>query len=485
MSVFDPRPGDEQELRDDGYDEDEIRRLTGEEPDAKKRPAERHRGQLRMAERFAHQHAGRLLHVHRVGWYVWDSIRWRPDENGAPIRAVRDTLNEALSELAGLPKQDREELFKDIARCESATAINGILTIAGSDEQIATAPSKLDTDPHLVNCQNGTLDLRTGDLRPHDPGDLITKATGCEFDWNARSAIFEKFVGEILPDDDVRAFVQRLLGQSMLGIVREHILAILTGTGSNGKSTLTETVRAALGDYAMEAEPELLLTREHAHPTGQADLMGRRLVTVQETDEGRKLATATVKRLTGGDQIRARRMRQDFFEFTPSHTIVMITNHKPRVAGDDDALWRRLRVVPFDMVVDKPDKTLLEKLKADLPGVLSWLVYGFMDYTDKGLEAPSTVTEQTQKYRDDSDAPGRFLEERTIPNPNMWVGARDLFRAWEKWATANGETLGTEVGFAESMARRGIDKKKSNKGARYLGIGLAAEEDSSDRGDGW
>lgn len=439
-------------------------------------PTERHRGQLRMAQRFAAMHRGRLLHVHRVGWYVWDGARWRPDDDGAPLRAVRDVLNAALDELPWLDKPEREALFKDITRCESAGAMNGVLTIAAADERIATAPDRLDTNPYLVNCRNGTVDLTTGRLREHDPADLITRVTGCDYRPDAESPVWVKFIGEILPDAEVRSFVKRLLGQSLLGLVREHLLPIFTGSGKNGKSTLIETVRAALGDYAMEAEPDLLLARDRAHPTGLADLMGRRLVTCQETDEGRRLAVATVKRLTGGDRIRARRMREDFFEFQASHTVVMITNHKPQVPGDDDALWRRIRIIPFSVVVDQPDVTLPERLRADLPGVLAWLVAGYGEYLREGLEEPDSVAAEKQAYRDGADALGRFLDERAMLAANAFVKARELFAAWSSWCHENGEQAGTEVVFAAAMSRRGIEKKRSSSGQVYRGVGLYASE---------
>lgn len=455
---------------------DEILDAAGAPRPALARSTERHRGQLRMAQRLAAMHEGRLLHVHRLGWYVWDGSRWTPDEDGAPIRAVRDMLDAALAELPTLVKEDRDALYRDIARSESASAMNGILAIAGADERMAAAPGRLDTDPYLLNCANGTLDLRTGELREHDPRDLITKVAGCVYEPGATSDAFARFIAEVLPDEEVRAFVKRMLGQSLAGVVREHVLPIFTGKGKNGKSTLIETVRAVLGDYAIEAEPDLLLARDRAHPTGLADLMGRRLVTSQETDEGRKLAAATVKRLTGGDRIRARRMREDFFEFTPSHTVVMITNHKPRVPGDDDALWRRIRIVPFDVVVDKPDPTLPERLREELPGVLAWLVDGYREYVEHGLTAPEGVTRVTEDYRNASDSIGRFLAERTTANQHAHVRARQLYADWANWCQQNGENPGSEVTFAEAMARRGIEKKRSSGGQIYRGLGLLTNE---------
>lgn len=444
------------------------------------RPAgdERHRGQLRMAQRLAAMHEDRLLHVHRIGWHLWDGTRWKQDDDGAPLRAVRDTIDQALVELRHLEPSERDKLYKDIGKSESASAMNGILTLAAADERLTTAPARLDTQPFLLNCRNGTIDLRSGRLHPHEPAARITRVTGCDYDPDAKGTLFRDFVAEILPDETIRSFVQRMLGQALFGTVREHILPIFTGVGKNGKSTLIETIRATMGDYAIEAEPDLLLSKENSHPTGLADLMGRRLVTCQETDEGRRLAAATVKRLTGGDRIRARRMRQDFFEFTPTHTVVMITNHKPRVAGDDDALWRRIRVVPFEFIPAHPDNTLAERLRADLPGVLAWLMDGYQDYMDRGLETPDSVSAETSRYRGDSDALGRFLDEHTVRNPNAYVRARELFHAWETWSKDVGEASGSEVEFAAALSRRSITKIRRSIGYVYPGIGLEAEQDT-------
>jgi putative DNA primase/helicase len=204
-----------------------------------------------------------------------------------------------------------------------------------------------------------------------------------------------------------------------------------------------------------------------------------RLAVTQETDEGRRLAPATVKRLTGGDKIRARRMRQDFFEFTPSHTAVMVTNHKPRVSGDDPALWRRIRIVPFDVVVAEPDSGLPDRLALELPAVLAWAVGGYRAYTERGLDAPETVAKWTEDYRVDSDAVGRFLDESTIESPAAHVRARELCTAWSAWSQGNGEVSGSEVEFSAALARRGFEKTRRSVGMVYLGLGLAAITDGT------
>ncbi len=212
------------------------------------------------------------------------------------------------------------------------------------------------------------------------------------------------------------------------------------------------------------------------HTTGQADLLGVRLAVCAETDKGRRLAAATVKRLTGGDKIRARRMRQDNIEFAASHSVVMVTNFKPTVAGDDPALWRRLRIVPFDVVVPNPNKRLKEQLAVELPAVLAWLVAGHRDWHLNGLDEPEVVVNATDAYRASSDALGRFVDERCLTSTRASVKARELFGAWQAWCHVNGEDAGTEKAFAEAMALRGYEKAKSNGTMTYRGLFLAAEE---------
>jgi putative DNA primase/helicase len=440
-----------------------------------------HRGQLRLAERFAVEHARSLRHAHGVGWLRWDGTRWAPDRDGEALRAAIGTVKTALHDLADLAKLARDALYADIKRVESASGLQGVLTIAGSLKPLALAADRLDPDPYLFNTTTGTLDLRTGRMRPHDPADLITKVAGCGLDPDAVGVTFDKFLTEILPDAEVREFVKRVAGYAMLGTVREHVLAIFTGIGCNGKGTLLDILRTAFGDYAISADPELLVDRGQAHPTGQADLLGVRLAVTTETDPGRRLAAATVKRLTGGDTIRARKMRENFFEFDPSHTIVMMTNHKPKVSGDDPALWRRLLVVPFDVVIAEPDVKLPERLMVELPSVLSWAYDGYREYATRGLDPPAIVVERTNAYRLSSDALGRFLDEHTIAATAGYVPARQLYSAWASWCRGTGEETGSEVIFAEAMERRGFDKTRRNIGMVYLGLMLAEDPAGEDR----
>ena len=415
--------------------------------------------------------------MHGVGWHRWDGARWEKDLNGAATRAAADTLKAALRDLADLDREAQKELLADVHKCESASGLEGVLKLAGNLLPLAVSVDQLDADPYLFNTTSGTLDLRSGKVRRHDPADLLTKVAGCGYDPSATSELFDTFLAEVLPNAEVRAFTARVFGHALVGRVVEHLLPILTGTGANGKSTLLDVVASAFGDYAIAAEPDLLVDRGSVHTTGQADLLGVRLAVCSETDAGRRLAAATVKRLTGGDKIRARRMRQDNIEFNPSHSVVMVTNHKPQVAGDDPALWRRLRIVPFDVTISKPDSTLPQRLALELPAVLAWIVRGHEDWHRRGLSEPEAVTAATASYRADSDALGRFLDERCHVSQFATVKARELFGAWSAWCHGNGEEVGTEKSLAEQMTLRGFEKRKSGS-MTWKGLGLLVEDDT-------
>jgi putative DNA primase/helicase len=272
-------------------------------------------------------------------------------------------------------------------RAESAASVRGALTLASTESSIVVTPDDLDADPFLLNCTNGTLDLRTGELRPHDPADLLTKMTGAPYQPGAAAPEFTKFLEKVQPEQEMRAYLARLLGHGLEGRVVEHVLGIFHGVGRNGKGTLIGAVKSALGDYADAADPDLLTARTFdAHPTSTADLYGLRLAILHETDKGRHLAEATVKRLTGGDRLKARRMREDFWSFDPSHTFLMLTNHKPLISGTDEAIWARLRLVPWNVVIpaDERDLTLADKLALELGAVLDFLVTGYQDWRPAG-----------------------------------------------------------------------------------------------------
>lgn len=445
-------------------------------------PTTVHRGQARIAYRLADHYREKLLHVTGLGWFIWDGKRWVADERGGAKRAVLSELRRSLSESLG-----DKDLRSDVRKCESASGVAGVLDLAAALEPLAAAVADIDADPYLINVANGTLDLHTMELRPHRPADRITKVCRGAYNPGATSELWQAFLAEVLPDPEVRRFVQRLVGVGLLGAVREHVLGIWTGTGANGKSVLDKGIRYTLGDYAATAEPDLFMHREGAHPTGEMDLRGVRWIVVSESDKDRRLAEATMKRLTGGDTIRARRMRQDFVEFTPSHTPTLITNHLPKVSGDDPAIWRRIRVVPFDVVIpeDKQDRDLDTKLQLQADAILTWAVEGWKDYLDRGLAEPAGVKQATDTYHHNSDAVARFIEERCHVSPAVKATTTQLFDAWDRWRGVDGTEAMSRKAFGMALTAKGYPASQPVNGKKWRqGLSVRAEDTSTDDDEG-
>jgi putative DNA primase/helicase len=442
-------------------------------PPPRREGDEEHSGQLRMAYRLAKAHVDELLYVHGIGWHWWDGKRWVLATRGQAQTAVRDVLRVALAD--SLTNQD---LRKDVAKCETANGIDGVLRIAAAMPEFAVTVDDLDADPYLLNVANGTLDLRTLELREHSPRDRITKVTLGAYDPHAPAPSWSVFLTDVLPDEMVRAYLQRVAGVSLLGKVAEHILPILTGTGANGKGTWYGAMLNALGDYASAADPDLFMAREGAHPTGQMDLRGRRLVVVSESDQGRRLAEATMKRLTGGDRIKARYMHRDLVEFEPSHTAFLVTNHLPKVSGDDRAVWRRLRVVPFavEIPAGERDPHLDERLQADADAVLGWAIAGWEAYRRIGLDEPPAVLVATGDYQKASDAVARFIEDECTTVPALQATTTQLFEAWERWRIRDGAEQLSQKAFGQALDRRGFPAEPPSNGKRWRkGIALAVK----------
>lgn len=428
-----------------------------------------------MACRLAESFCDRLLFVHSLGWHYWTGKRWAYDDRGAAKRAVIEILRAALAE-----SLDDKQLRTDVRRCESAAGVSGVLDIASALKPFAATVRDLDADPYLLNVANGTLDLRTMQLAGHDPADRLTKVTRAAYTDDPQPGEWHTFISTVLPAEDVRSYVQRHVGVALHGSVVEHVLSIWTGTGANGKTTATGGLQWALGDYASTAEPDLLLHRSGGHPTGEMDLMGRRLVFVAETDEGRRFAESTMKRLTGGDTIRARRMRQDFIEFTPSHTPVLVTNHLPAVSGDDPAVWRRIRVVPFGVVIRPEDRDpeLPERLQLAADEILAWAIDGWRDYQNRGLAEPDAVLKATHEYQSESDAVGRFIEEECVTSsPALKSTTAQLFDEWHHWRCREGVPEMSRKAFGQAIDRHGYPVTSKARDGRWReGIAVKAAE---------
>lgn len=445
---------------------------------------------LANAHRLVTHFGQHLLYVRGIGWHCW-APPWRLDEHGAR-RCAHQLGKLVASEAAALAAwvadaQDQDERkrreavmtrrFKWATSSESATCVESSLTMA--EALLGIDADTLDADPDLLGMRQGVLDLRTGEHRPHRQADRITKTCGAGFDPAAQAPTWTRVVRETFRDDGALiGYFQRLCGYMLSGHRGEHLLPIFWGSGANGKSTLLGALQAMLGDYAGTAAPDLLIAKAGSeHPTSLADLQGRRLVVVSETGEAGRLNEERAKLLTGGDTITARRMRQDFYQFRPSHLLVLQTNHRPKVQGTDEGVWRRLRLIPFAYTVPKEqrDPQLPRKLLAELPGILTWAWQGWQRYQVHGFNDPPAVRAATADYREASDAVGLFLTEFCDVVPGLTVTAGDLYRAYGQWCEEAGERARSQRDFGMRLSERGFERVRYGGIHRWRGLTVRTE----------
>ena len=445
------------------------------------------RSHQRIAARFATYANGRVMFVHGAGWHYWDSTRWAPDANNARtnrllMQLLQLSWSEAISD---------KELQADVRSAMTAIGARGVLELARAHEDLFA--EQVDTDPWKLNCRNGTLDLHTLELRPHDPADRITKVCGAAYRPEATAPTWNYLVASSVPDVDSRAFLQRYAGVALVGRVIEHVMVILTGEGRNGKGMIAHTIGKALGSadgYAITGAASMLVAGRYGDKpsagelAAQYRLRGARWVVLSEIQRGSRMDEATMKMLTGGDKIQAKRMGLDPIDFAPSHSMVMLANDLPLVDPDAKAVWDRLRVVPF--LVDfsgREDKTLEERLESELEGVLAWCVEGLRGYLDAGrkLDEPEAVLARTAAYRDDNDSLGRFIAEECVEHRGARVAKSELAAAYAQWAEKwqeprlSAKLIGVRVG-----KRRGITEQRNQQSRWWIGIGLRADDEADD-----
>lgn len=438
-------------------------------------------------------------------WLVWDGKRWNMNAFDAIQRFAKnvalDLYEEAADTLATADEVQNPEVKKRLVdkalrikkwaeQSESASRLKAMLDVATSELGIRIRPSEMDAKPWLLNVQNGTLDLKTKELRGHARGDYLTRLCTVAFNPAATAPRFEKFLSEIMGGNaGLVGYIQRIGGYSLTAVVRQQVLFFFYGTGANGKSTFLEVLLHILGtDYAQQAAPEILAAKDRQnHPTEIADFFGLRFVSTVEVSEGRRLAETLVKQLTGNDTLKARRMREDFWSFRPTHKLVLAANHKPNVRGADYAIWRRIRIVPFEVTFtpDKQDPNLLDALKREAEGILAFFVRGCGDWDEHGLNDPPEVLQATDAYQKEMDDVGRFIEDRCTFAAGLCAASGALHGAYQAWhaSEVGGEPLSPQL-FARRLEGRGLGKKRTRDGAFWHGIGLnASPEPGREPGD--
>ena len=424
------------------------------------------------SERFAEWQGEQVKYCHEMGkWFTWDGTKWAVDNGkiiGLAINTVKRIYNEA--------NESDQKLRIHALKSENVARIRGLVTLAQAKCQIEL--DQFDRDKMALNVGNGILDLTDGTLRPHDPDKNHSKIAGTNYDKSATCPIWLTFLDKIFAGNtELIEFIQRAIGYSLTADITEEMFLILWGNGNNGKSTLTDTIGAVLGDYTRVAAPDIFMRNKvNQHPTEIAGLKGARFVSSEESDKNIRLNEGRIKMMTGTRKITARMMRQDFFEFEQEYKLWFATNHKPVITGTDTGIWRRIQLVPFTVKIPEHevDKHLLKKLDKELSGILTWAVEGCLAWQRGGIQIPDIVKAATEEYRLESDVLGNFIEDCCVLDPKTRVKTGELYTCYEKWCDDNGERALNNANFGKQIKERGIDKIKSHGVGFYLGLYIFA-----------
>ncbi len=409
-------------------------------------------------------------------WLQWDGYRWAEDRTVEVYDLVRRLLREIAANWADVTRH----------RLLSAKTVSAVEKLSRCDRRSAAIADQWDRDDLTLNTPAGMVHLPTGEVRPHDPAAYCTKITAVGP--RGECPRWQQFLDEVTNGDkELSGFLQRVAGYAATGLIREHALFFLYGTGGNGKGVFLNTLEWLLADYAAVASMETFTASPtDRHPTDLAMLRGARLVIAQETEEGRAWAESRIKALTGGDPITARFMRQDFFTFAPKFKLLIAGNHKPRLRNVDEAMRRRLHLIPFTVAfpVHKRDPDLADKLKAEGSGIMQWIVEGACEYFRVGLKPPPIVLEATAEYFGAQDLFAQWLEECCERDSRYWETPTRLYASWKRYADTQQERPGRQADFKDRLAASGIHDGRDNARGRYYG-GVRVRGGTDDAGREW
>ncbi len=381
-------------------------------------------------------------------WLVFEGGRWKTRDDGGLIRFSCQLSGEILasaSSIVGDSRQVQDEvkrLTAEAGNYAGSAKVFSMATFAKADHRVIIRPEDADADPWIVGAPNACLDLRTGNVIEHSPSRLVTRFLGCDIDPKATAPTWAAFLDRVVPDTEVRHWLQKAAGYSLSGLTQEHHFCFLYGNGANGKSTFLETLSAALGDYAGRAAESLLYANERGAtpPDVIAEIAGVRLLVGAETKEGARLNEGTVKDLTGGDTLRGARKYEHGFKFRPVAKLWVAGNHRPAIQGADHGIWRRVRLIgfPVEIPLEAQDAELGNKLLAELPGVINWMAEGFRNWQREGLRPPESVQAAVAEYRSDEDVLGDFLDQRIEAFTWGSIPMSELYKQYQRWAEESG-----------------------------------------------
>jgi putative DNA primase/helicase len=415
---------------------------------------------MAFARRFHERHGANVRYTIERGWLVWSGQRWQIDDKGIFVaQLAKESAESLLDEIR--ESSDRNEAFKVAKMALQKRAVDSTMWLARSEAGVPARIVDFDTHPMILNVKNGIVDLATGELKPHDRTALCTMMAGVAYDKDATCSRWQQFVGEITDGNvEVMDYLQRLCGYLLTASTVEHCIAFLYGTGRNGKSRFIETLQAILGDYAATSSPEIIMTRRHQGiPNDIARLRGVRAVFMNEVNKGSRFDEAKLNELTGGDTLNARFLREEFFDFRPTHKLCIRGNNKPTINSNNPGIWARIKLIPFNVnfeLLGTIDRKLDEKLRAELPGILNWCIAGCLAWQKDGLVTPAVVNEAVSKYRDESDTVGRFISECCVLGSHKMAKQQALYARYKDFCIAASERYLSMREFPEEMASRGF-----------------------------
>ncbi|WP_324730252.1 phage/plasmid primase, P4 family [Lysinibacillus fusiformis] len=429
---------------------------------------------LGNAERIAYEYGHVIRYIPSVGWYIWNGKHWEYDEKGKLHRIVAKVVRK-------LGKSDDENEQKWARHCEK----HNVRESAIKDLKVLVPGDRSDFDRHkyLLNIENGVVDLKTGKLQPHDRELSLTKIANITFDETAKCPEWLSFLEQIFQGDkELIEYMQRLIGYSLTGEISEQIMIFLIGGGSNGKSTFINTIKDLMGEYGKQAKSDTFIKKKETGANNDiARLVGSRFVSAIESEDGEQLSEAFVKQITGGEPVLARFLRQEYFEFIPEFKVFFTTNHKPVIKGVDEGIWRRIRLIPFNLQLpkEKRDLKLPEKLSLEMSGILNWAIEGCLKWQQNGLNEPRIVMKATGDYKEDMDILGPFMFERCHKQINAKIEAKELYEVYSNWCYKNGEHQLKNRAFYRILESQGFKRERGAQNKYFIfGVTLIERKDT-------
>jgi putative DNA primase/helicase len=416
-------------------------------------------------------------------WLIWNGGKWEWDHT-EKIRIFADkTIAELIKQAASnTDSSKRTQRIKQLLSFQNNPRITGMIHEA--QPLLPIDAKKLDTDNWLLNTPQGTIDLKTGKFRKHIRTDYITKSILVAYDAKAQYPIWESFLIDIMMGNiEMIRYLQKAVGYCLTGDTSEQCIFILYGFGDNGKSTFQTTIMQILGEFAMQTATETLLTKKFdSIPCDLARLRGSRMVAAAENDIGRRFSESLIKQITGGDEITGRQLYKDPIQYKPTYKIFLSTNHRPVVIESTHAIWRRMRLIPFNFIVpsERKDKHLPDKLALESSGILNWAIEGCLLWQKEGLDPPLEVKNATATYREDMDLLAGFLHDRCELDVSFKSPASDLYLNYKSWCGSNSEESMSQKSFGSILAEKGFTKQRENTMAKrtiYNGIRLKESVD--------